>query len=686
MAEISLKINGVTRNVNLTDLDWSRAQQLNATYGTTPLDTDDIGGIYDCIMQTTLNSLVIPTGADNKMFIFRSTHAGGALLSNVRKLSEQLGTRPVYFGARQKTGDDLYDFYDTQASLGVESPPANTDLDLTDHDFNIFNAVDNTWVHFNNYPVWRSGADTSGYLVNMNAIAHIETMNGGSFGVSLCAKTGIPGDDIGTHVVVWSYGNYTYHDNSGSCSNRGNYYNEWLSVGYYPMYGGASILNGVPLGRSGWNAEMGNKSFGADDHTLQDDVSAEMVYTEINGNPYLGMAACKWVNDTITEIDVCFLPAWFWGQYQVPEDPTTQPQYHGLDATTDRTSGTYSYTMADIDLPTAAQPFSAVAADAAGLHVYRITTATYNAIQESLWGSGTIGKALWDRFVNYKFNPIAGILGCHIIPKAFMPTVTNTFVQPRASGSPLIATSDAKYLNTTTTITETARTINMPKFFSSHLNWDPFTSVQLFLPFCGWVSIPADRCVDTDPDTGNTGSISVQYRCDIITGNVTAFIRCFDGKGKNTFSTQATGNCAIEIPMTGNDNGSSTVMGAITAAAGVAVGAMTGGLSAAATIAGAAATGLATQTARHNLQQATQYSGNIAALGCLCPYLFVTIPTEHTSEEFRNLHGLPSGVGLTVGQMNGTGYTELSEFHAEFDCTAEEQQEIEAIMKGGVIL
>ena len=684
MAEITLKINGTLRNVNLSDLDWTKAQQLNTTYGSTPLDTDDIGGSYDCIMQTSLNPAAVPTGADDKMYIFRSTHAGGALLSNVRKLSEQLGTRPVYFGARQKTGDDLYEFFDTQASLGVDAPPANTDIDLTDHDLNIFSSVDNTWVYFNQYPVWRTGADTSGYLVNMNAIAYIETQNGGSFGVTLCAKTGIPGDGIGTHVVVWSYGNYTYHDNSGSCSNRGNYFNDWASVGFYPMYGGTSMLLGVPLGRSGWNSEKGNQSFGADDHTLQDDVSAEMVYTEISGKPYLGMAACKWTGDSITEIEVCLLPAWFWGQYQVPEDPEDIPQYYGLDAQPDRTSGTYTYTMESVDLPTASQPFSGVSDTSAGLHVYRISKTSYEGILDTLWGSGTLSKALWNKFMNFKFNPVAGIISCHVIPDSLMPIVGTGFVQPKAAGAALLSASNAKYLNGSTTVTEAVRSVQMPKFFSSHLNWDPYTAVQLFLPFCGWIQLPADRCIDTSPD--GTGSITVQYRCDIVTGNVVAFVRCFDSHGKNTYSTQVSGNCAIQIPVTGNDSGTGQVAGAVTAAAGLAIGALTGGIGAAALIGGSAAAGLAASTARHTMQQATQYSGNVAALGALCPYVLVTMPIEHTSQEWRDLHALPSGVGQIVGNLAGTGYTEMSEFHAEIDCTPEEQQEIENIMMGGVIL
>ena len=683
MAQIRLKINGRDRNVNLAKMDWAKAERLNTEYGTTPTDSDNINSVYDCIMQTTLNGAAVPTGADNKMYIFRSTHSSGSLISDLVPLREQLGTRVVYFGARQKTGDDMVEFFDSPASLGIDDAPASTDLDLHDPEQIVYSQVSGL-SPYTQAMVWRTGPDTSALLANMNAAAYIETTTGGKFGVSLCSNV----TSAGTSVIVWSFGKSSYHDNSGSYSVRGNYWSGWGStIGWYPSFGGVDVLTGVPFINC-WSATAMNNSFGDNGHTLQDDISAEMIYTEINGKPYLGMAACKWTGDFITEVDVVFLPAWFWGQYEEPTDPSDIPQYHGFDGTPQRQSGSYSYTPNDIEMAsTPVQPVSGVSDTDFGLHVYRISDADYANIQSTLWGKGSLADALWNRWNNYKFNPVAGVLGCHVLPKAFMPDVTGmSYSQPRAAGGALETTGQAYHVNGQTTITATAASVSMPEYFSSHLNWDPYTSVQLFLPFCGWISIPADRCIDTKED-GSTGSISIQYRCDIITGNVCCFVRCFNADGVNTFSTQVTGNAALSVPITGNDNGTGQILGAITAAAGVAVGALTGGIGTAAMVAGAAGAGLAVNTAKHTLQNGSTYSGNVASLGCLQPYLLITMPIEHTSEQWRYLHGLPSGLGLTVGDLTGTGYTELSEFHAEIDCISpEEQQEIENLMMGGVIL
>ena len=410
-------------------------------------------------------------------------------------------------------------------------------------------------------------------------------------------------------------------------------------------------------------------------------IIVQPLYTEIDGYPYIGLAGI--LLDALGApqyVSTILLPAWFWGDFQTPEDPSTVPVFWGLDPEPNRESGTYTYTMSDIDLPTAVQPFSGISDTSHGLHVYSISTSDYEEIQETLWGGGDLSKKIWSKWINYKFNPVAGIIGCHKIPSDFMPSFDPplSYSQVRAAGCPLQLVSSAYHVNAKTTVDESVRSISMPKILTSFLNFSPYTDVSLFLPFCGWLPIPADRVVG--------GSLTVQYRCDIITGNVCAFVRCFNADGKNTASYQMTGNCAISFPVTGNDNGTGAVIGAITAGAGIAVGALTGTIGAAAMVGGAAAAGIGTQVGRNQMQTGSTYSGSVAALGCLTPYVVVTLPIEQISKEFRDLHGIESAIGVKVEKLTGTGYTEFSQFHADIACTDAEQQEIESIMKTGVIL
>lgn len=670
MAEIRLTINGQIRNVNLMKMIWTEAERINTQYGSVKQPEDIISSVYNCIMESTVDAAALPAAdADDRFIVFRTQHVSNSLLSGIKPLADQRGTRVLYYGAQQKTGDSVPSFYGTP----LEPVPTSTVLDLHDPSQVIYNRCDFTAdpLYYNQKMLYETGADVSGVKVCYNASAFIQTDTGGTFGASMCQ-----GSDGSNTILVWSFGCYRYRD-PFSYTQRGNYWYEWRD--WYPAMNGHSILSGVPGDGNSYNA-LASVPFITTDNDIQldDRISAEMVYTEIDGKPYLGLAACKWDNGTIAEMDVTLLPAWFWGDYQTPQDdPSEIPQYHGYDAEPEKESGTYSYQMSDITLPTNPQPYSSMVATEHGLHVYSISHADYDEILGSLWGDGGLAESLWRKFRNYKFNPIAGVLACHIMPSELMPTST-AIVQVKAAGCPLMSISSAHDITAKAYIDGNVRTLSIPKYFSSHLNYDPYSSVQLFLPFCGWMSIPADRVVG--------GSLSLQYRADVVTGNVCAIVRCYDSNGRNTATYQATGNAALSIPITGNDNGVGTIIGAVTASAGLAAGAIAG-VGAAALVAGAAGAGLATQTARSAMQTGTQYSGNVAALGVLQPYVLITLPVEHTSAEFRALHGLPSGLGMMVGQLAGSGYTEMSEFHAEIDCiSAEEQQEIENLMMGGVIL
>lgn len=673
MAEIKLTINGRVRNVNVSRLDWTKAQAINAQYGSTPTDYDNINSNFDCIMQTTLDSAAIPTGADDTMVIFRSTHASGALISDIIPPSEQLGTRVVYLGARQKTGDSLVDYYDLWSDVGADPAPTNTDLDLTDPAQLIYSnaALSGSGVFWQSN-IWRTGADTSGYKVNANAQAYIRTDAGGTFGVSMC--TGASG---GNSVIVWSFGIFTYHDNSGSTGDRGNRWD--AGFGWFPKYQGTGILRGTPTNGNEWNAAK-NAAY-IDGSKLDDCISAEIVYTEISGKPYLGCAACKWSGGYISEIDVALIPSWFWGDYETPdgETPDTKPNYYGFDVQPSGGNGTYHYTNVDISIPTAENPFSGILHDGHGVHIYSISSSVYDEVSGSLWGDGSLASALWKKWQNYKFNPIAAIVGCHKLPYQLNPRGTFTQVDCRASGCPLTRTTSAYYVNGKTTVDYSCGSVDLTeKYFGNFMDYEPYTTISMFLPFIGWQTIPTDRVMG--------GNLYLDYRCDIVTGNVVAYIRCVDENGHQSYTTTASGNAAMSFPVTGNDNGIGQVLGSVTAAAGVAIGAAAG-MGAGAMIAGAAGAGLGAATARHTTQQSGQVSGNIGFINQLQPFIFVSMPVSAYSELWQRLHGLQSMLPVTVGTLAGTGHTTFSEIHADtIPCTSAEQTEIENILKSGVIL
>lgn len=402
-------------------------------------------------------------------------------------------------------------------------------------------------------------------------------------------------------------------------------------------------------------------------------VSVQIVATRINGKDYLGIACLRWNNGSVASIYVEFFPAWFWGEFSATEGtPDSAPQFFGIDAGINGGYGEYTDTQEDPPIPAAVQPFANSSPDGYGLHVYRIDNAQYEAVQAALWGSGGVASSLWNKWVNYKFNPIASIIACHYLPSSLLPVITPPDLEQLRAGGCAIVNSGVEYLNSKTTVTETFAARDIPRFFSNHLAYTPYSHYQLFLPFCGWIEIPADRL--------RGGAIEVVYRCDIITGNVCAFVNCMDADGRVTQYT-ATGNAALSVPVTGNDNGTGAAVGAIS---GLALGLLTG--NAAGIAAGAAGAALSVSGAQHTTQQAGQYGGSIAAMGQLNILLVCTQPIQQDTERARDLRGLVTYVDATIEDLAGTGYTECAEVRADGIGTDAEKARIEEILKGGVYL
>ena len=413
-------------------------------------------------------------------------------------------------------------------------------------------------------------------------------------------------------------------------------------------------------------------------------VSIQMVATVISNKVYLGIACLQWSGDAVTGIYCELFPEWFWGQFSVgPGSPDSAPQFYGVDAGISGGFGTYTETTQDPGLPTAVQPFSGSSPDGYGLHVYDITNVQYEALQAALWGSGGTASSLWNKWLNYKFNPIASVIACHYLPSKLKPQLSPVpQEQLRAGGCCIIPGNTVDYLNSKTTVDYAFTEKDIDAFFSNHLNYTPFTHYQLFLPFIGWMDIPADRIRGGSKDGVKVpGKIKVTYRCDIITGNVVAYVDCTDADGHKVQYT-GTGNAALSVPITGNDNGTGAAVGAIS---GLALGLITG--NAAGMAAGAASAALSISGAQHTTQQAGQYGGSIAAMGQLNILLIVTQPIQQDTERARNLRGLVSYVDATISDLAGSGYTECAEVRADIaGATDEEKAEIERILKGGVYL
>lgn len=224
--------------------------------------------------------------------------------------------------------------------------------------------------------------------------------------------------------------------------------------------------------------------------------------------------------------------------------------------------------------------------------------------------------------------------------------------------------------------------LTVPAMFSNFLDYAPFTKVEMYLPYIGFVNL------DTNEVMGKT--LSIQYAVDYMTGMGTAFVTAdgvmiYTGEGKVGVDVTLGGRNAAEIAKNNLMTGINTAGGiASTAAAigtgGVAAGAMVGMKTLASTTA---------SVIQGNQGHVTKGSIGSSANGFYAPqnaYLIITRPTPAEPAAYASQYGRPSGKTEQLQAL--TGYTVADSVHVEgiTNGTQDEVTEIERLLKSGVIL
>lgn len=238
--------------------------------------------------------------------------------------------------------------------------------------------------------------------------------------------------------------------------------------------------------------------------------------------------------------------------------------------------------------------------------------------------------------------------------------------------------------------------IAISEYFQSFLDYAPYTKIELYLPYIGFVNL------DVNEVMGKT--ITIEYVVDIFSGKCTAFISRGTGEDK-TIIMEADGTIGIDIQIGGGQGaeiarnmlklGTGAVAGAISLGAGaISAGANASGgsVSSIASISGASAGYLANttinaiQAGQTHISKggATQSGVNFyAPQNC---YLVITRPSPKYPRDYNHTVGKPSGTYATLGDL--TGYTVVDSIHVEglATATSDEVTEVERLLKQGVIL
>lgn len=260
-------------------------------------------------------------------------------------------------------------------------------------------------------------------------------------------------------------------------------------------------------------------------------------------------------------------------------------------------------------------------------------------------------------------NLINYVIDCHVIP--VQPQIgvnANIKVGFRDTGiSVPRVTNDY--------IDATCGSLNIREYFGGFQDFLG-TRSKLYLPFFGFV--------DVRPEFWQGGTLSVDYKFNVIDGSFMCYVRSVSSKSQLNGSViaQYAGNACLHFPLTGV-NYSQMVSGIVGAAVTMASG---GGSTA---VLGGALSAANTIAAGGNVQQSNGYSSTAALMGVRTPFLLIERAVPAYSAKYAHDKGFPTNIATLLS--NVSGYTEISDIDLTgLPFTADELNELRQLLAEGV--
>lgn len=217
-------------------------------------------------------------------------------------------------------------------------------------------------------------------------------------------------------------------------------------------------------------------------------------------------------------------------------------------------------------------------------------------------------------------------------------------------------------------------TISIPASHGNYLDYEPYTSIDLFLPYVGSVKLSPKDVV------GKT--IHIVYHIDSLTGQCCCFIA--DNLNDGHIMYMFNGNCLTQFPITGS-NFSRVLQGAVGLIGDVA----SLGKGSKYTSSNLGIAYEATQTGMGMFESDVAHSGAIACtageLGVRKPYAIITTRTPIVDANYNTYAGQPYFKTAKLSSVSGFTIVEQVQINGII-ATQGELDEIERLLKEGVIL
>lgn len=220
--------------------------------------------------------------------------------------------------------------------------------------------------------------------------------------------------------------------------------------------------------------------------------------------------------------------------------------------------------------------------------------------------------------------------------------------------------------------------INITRFYGNFLDYSPYTSVRIFLPFIGYRELDVDEVMDS--------KLSVSYNVDFLSGACTALVSISKQIGSTSLDSvlyQFEGMIATDIPLTSNNATQVfTAINSAIASAAIAYGTKGTG----APLAGAVMNGaLNTMSSKVVVEHGSSLGGASGMLGVKTPYIVISRVIQQNPTNYAKMQGIPSNTYKTLSSLKG--YTKMQSIQIKSTIgSVDETEEIKQLLLDGVVI
>lgn len=308
--------------------------------------------------------------------------------------------------------------------------------------------------------------------------------------------------------------------------------------------------------------------------------------------------------------------------------------------------------------------------------LWKVPKTNLQLLSDKLWSDD-----FWDVINKFFADPREVIIGCQIMP---VTPIDGTEVESTASeiisGRIHTGVTGFKFIKQFKKVE--CGSINLTGTGNNFFAYAPYTSIAVYLPFCGYHDLDVNDLMKTSGKTGC--KLTLKYVFDFLSGTCVAML-AVNGSYKYFFS----GQCSQQVPITSADY-RDILKNSISLGASIGAGMITQG-------AGGMTAPAATQAADMmnsainaiNAQPHIAFSsGGGATAGYMQSRRPCLVISEPIAKKAKNQWKFTGKQALQSGKIDGkTGYTKIIEAHfSDIPCTAEERDDIFKQFKAGLII